>query len=317
MLVPLALLFAGLVLLYFGAEWLVRGSVALALRLGISPLVVGLTVVAYGTSTPELVVSLKAAAQGNGVVSLGNVVGSNICNLGLILGLAAVIFPLRIQLQVLRFDVPVMIATSLALPVLLWDGRVSRVEGLLLIVALVAYTLWNVRLARRESTAHVLTEYSNAAPLCRPRPRAGPAVLLVVAGIALLFLGGRLFLEGALDLARRVGISEVVIALTLVAAGTSLPELAATVVAAVRREADIAVGNVIGSNIFNILNIVGISALVRPLDAFGLGRADLAFMVVLAILSAPFLRSGFTLHRWEGSLLLLSYGVYVVYLWAR
>ena len=317
MLTIFALLAGGLLLLYFGAEWLVRGSAALALRLGLSPLVIGLTVVAYGTSTPELAVSFKAALQNNGVVALGNVVGSNICNLGLILGLAALINPLRVQMQLLRFDVPVMIGCSLALPLLLWDGIISRGEGLLLVAGIITYTIVNLRLARRERNPIVLEEFSNAAPVTRPRPRAGLELLLIAAGIGLLVLGGRLFLDGAVDLARRLGVTEAVIALTLVAAGTSLPELAATAVAAFRREADIAIGNLIGSNIFNLLNILGISALVRPLDAGGLAGTDLAVMIALALITAPLLRTGFTLHRWEGGLFLLSYIAYVFYLWAR
>jgi cation:H+ antiporter len=311
------LLAGGLLFLYFGAESLIRGSASLAQRLGLSPLVIGLTVVAYGTSTPELAVSVKAALEGNGVMALGNVVGSNICNLGLILGLAACIHPLRVQMQLLRLDVPVMIACSLLFPLLLWDGIVSRVEGFLLVIGIVTYTVVNLRLARREQNPIVLEEFAKATVLAHPRRRVGLDVILIVVGIALLVLGGRLFVDGAVDLAVRIGISEAVIALTVVAAGTSLPELAATVVAALRGEADIAVGNIIGSSIFNLTNIVGISALARPLEAHGLAGMDIAVMIALAVISAPLLRSGFTVHRWEGVLFLLSYIAYVFYLWAR
>jgi cation:H+ antiporter len=317
MLTILVLLAGGLLLLYLGAESLVRGSTSMALRLGLTPLVVGLTVVAYGTSTPELAVSVKAALQGNGVIALGNVVGSNICNLGLILGLAALICPLKVQLQLVRLDVPVMIACSLLLPLLLWDGVIGRIEGSFLVAGIVAYTVLNLRLARRERNPVVLEEYARAAAVARPRPRAGLDVLLIAVGIALLILGGRLFVEGAVDLARAMGLSESVIALTLVAAGTSLPELAATVVAAARGEVDIAVGNIIGSNIFNLTNIIGLSALARPIESAGLAGADIAVMIALALIAAPLLRTGFSVRRWEGGLFLLSYVAYVFYLLTR
>jgi cation:H+ antiporter len=310
----IALLAGGLLLLYLGAEWLVRGSASLALRLGLSPLVIGLTVVAYGTSTPELAVSVKAALAGNGVIAVGNVVGSNICNLGLILGLAALICPLRVQMQLLRLDVPFMIACSLSLPFLLWDGVISRVEGLVLVAAIVAYTTFNLRLARRERNPAVLEEFSRAAASKRPGRVGNVDWILIVAGIGMLVLGGRFFLDGAVDLARRMEISDAIIALTLVAAGTSLPEMAATAVAAFRREADIAVGNIIGSSIFNLTNILGVSALARPLEAGGLMAADMAVMIAMALIAAPLLRSGLTVRRWEGGLFLLAYIGYVIYL---
>jgi cation:H+ antiporter len=309
-----AYLAGGLFLLYLGAEWLVRGSASLALRFGLSPLVVGLTVVAYGTSTPELAVSVKAAWQGNGTIAIGNVVGSNICNLGLILGLAAIICPLRVQLQLLRFDLPIMIGCSLLLPLLILDGVVSRTEGVFLFLGVITYTIVNLRLARREKDPAVLLAFSQATAT---RPRPGLDLVLIGVGTGLLILGGRLFLDGALGFARRVDASETLIALTVVALGTSLPELAATVVAAFRREADIAIGNIIGSNIFNLLNILGISAMVRPLDSDGLAGTDLLVMIGLALITAPLLRTGFTLQRWEGGLFLLAYGAYVFYLWTQ
>jgi len=311
------LLAGGLVLIYLVSESLVRGSASLALRLGLTPLVVGLTVVAYGTSTPELAVSVKAALQGNGVIALGNVVGSNICNLGLILGLAALICPLKVQLQLVRLDVPVMIACSLLLPLLLWDGVIGRIEGLFLVFGIVAYTVMNLRLARRENNPVVLDEFSKATAIVRPRARAGLDFILIAVGIGLLVLGGRLLVAGAVALARAMGISESVIALTLVAAGTSLPELAATVVAAVRGQVDIAVGNIIGSNIFNLTNIIGLSALAKPIEGSGLAGADIAVMIALALISAPLLWTGFTVRRWEGGLFLLFYIAYVFYLLAR
>lgn len=305
----------GLVLLYYGADWLVRGSVALGTRLGLSPLVVGLTVVSYGTSMPELAVSARAAWAGQSGIALGNVVGSNICNIGLILGLAAVITPLRVRLGLLRFDVPLLMGISLLLPVLLWDGEISRWEGLFLVAGILFYTVSTLRRARDERDPEVLAEYDELIP-ARP-PSLGWQAVRVLAGITVLALGGRLLVDGSVELARQVGMSETVIGLTLVAVGTSLPELAATLMAAFRREADIAVGNVIGSNLFNLLNVLGISALIRPLDGSGLDGIDLGVMVGLTLLLAPLMRTGFVIQRWEGGSFLLAYGAYILYLWAR
>jgi cation:H+ antiporter len=194
------------------------------------------------------------------------------------------------------------------------DGVVTRVEGLFLFLGIITYTIVNLRLARREKDPAVLHAFSQATAA---HPRPGWDLFLIGVGIGLLVLGGRLFLDGALGFARRMGASEALIALTVVALGTSLPELAATVVAAFRREADIAIGNIIGSNIFNLLNILGISAMVQPLDSNGLAGTDLLVMIGLALITAPLMRTGFTLQRWEGGLFLLAYGAYVFYLWTQ
>lgn len=311
---PANLLFilAGLVLLYFGADWLVRGAAALARRLGLTPLAIGLTVVAYGTSLPELVVTTRAALGGAGDLALGNVIGSNICNVGLILGVAAMISPLVIRLQILKFDVPILIAASLLLVPLLGNGRISRVEGALLFAGILAYTAFNLWQARKEHGRTVLHEYAEAAP----QPRH-PAVetALVLGGLAALLLGGQLLLHGAVGLARSLGVSEAVIGLTVVAVGTSFPELAATVLAAHRGQSDIAVGNVVGSCIFNLLNILGLSSLVSPLAADEVRGADLAVMIAFALVLAPMMGIKFVIKRWEGALLLAGYAGYLVYLW--
>jgi len=311
---PANLLFilAGLVLLYFGADWLVRGAAALARRLGLTPLAIGLTVVAYGTSLPELVVTTRAALGGAGDLALGNIIGSNICNVGLILGVAAMISPLVIRLQILKFDVPILIAASLLLVPVLGDGRISRVEGALLFAGILAYTAFNLWQSRKEHGRTVLHEYAGAVP--EPR-HPGVELALVLGGLAALVLGGQSLLHGAVGLARSLGVSEAVIGLTIIAVGTSFPELAATVVAAHRRQADIAVGNVVGSCIFNLLNILGLAALVRPLAADQVRGADLAVMIAFALVLVPMMGIKFVIKRWEGALLLAGYAGYLVYLW--
>ena len=301
-------LVAGAVLLYGGGEVLVRSSAQLGLRLGMSPLVVGLTVVAFGTSSPELAVSVGAALDGKGDVAVGNVIGSNICNIALILGLCACIRPIHVHMQLLRFDVPVAIGVASAAFVVLLDGVVSRAEGLILVVALAIYVALLLVLARRESEP-VTTEFAEEQP---DRERALPGLAVgVVAGLALLVWGGDWFVAGASDLARGLGISEALIALTIVAVGTSTPELATSLIATLRRHGDMAVGNIVGSNIFNVLGILGAAALVRPLAAPGILASDLWTMLGVSLLLLPLAWTGRHIVRWEGALLLVLYAGYV------
>jgi cation:H+ antiporter len=305
------LLAGGLVLLYGGAEGLVRGSAALALRFGLPPLLVGLTVVAFGTSSAELVVSLDAALTGNGTIAVANVVGSNICNIALILGLSALIYPMQVQAQLIRLDVPIVIGCSLLLILLLSDGALGRLEGALLSLGLVGYITFSFYEARREKpqVQEVIAEVM---------PASGRAAWLdtvfVLGGLGALVVGADLFVSGAVALAERLGMSQAAIGLTIVALGTSLPELATSVVAAVKKEGDIAIGNIVGSNIFNVLGILGVTASVQPLQSQGIGFLDLGVMTAVALLLLPLMRSGYRLTRWEGGLLLLVYGGYVVYL---
>jgi cation:H+ antiporter len=267
---------------------------------------------AFGTSTPELVVSIKTAFEGSGDISLGNVIGSNICNIALILGMSSLLRPLRADLQVVRLQIPVMIAVSLLLWLLLTDGGLNRLEGLGLCLGIVAYTIYSVYLARRGNARSLVEEGGGS--------KRGPVknvwinALSVAAGLALLIMGANLFVTGAVSVAEVLGVSQAFIGLTIVAVGTSLPELATSLVAAVRKEADIAVGNVVGSNIFNILCILGISSLVRPVEMGGIRTADLIMMIFTAILTLPMARSGFRLSRWEGVVLLSLYVGYIVYL---
>jgi cation:H+ antiporter len=304
----------GLVSLYFGAEWLVRGSASLAVRFGIRPLLVGLTIVAYGTSSPELIVSLMAAWQGQGALAVGNAVGSNIFNIAVILGLAAVIRPMRVQMQLIKADTPVMIGVALLFLIFFRDTQIQRWEALVFLSVVVLYTLVHIHLARRHASAVLRHEFSESVP--KPAGSLWTDLSLIAAGLAVLMLGSRLFVAGAVDLARIWRISEAVIGLTIVSAGTSLPELASSLMAAWRRQPDIAIGNVIGSNIYNILGILGISGLlVSPLRGDGVSLTDSLVMVGLSVVLLVIAWTGFTLRRWEGGLLLAAYAGYLWHLW--
>lgn len=312
MVMSLFAMLAGLVLLYFGAEGLVRGSSSLALRLGISPLVIGLTVVAYGTSMPELVVSIKAALIGQGAIAIGNVVGSNIFNIAVILGIAALIYPMKVQRQLVRLDTPVMILVSFLFLFFFQDLTVSRVEGGILFIGILTYTIGNLYFARRESVKKAQEELKEALP--KHSGSLGTDILFIAGGFGLLILGANFLVEGAISFARLIGISEAVIGLTIVAAGTSLPELATSVVAAMKKESDIAIGNIVGSNIFNILCILGVASLIKPIDGTGISMIDVYVMIVVAVALLPILKTDFLLDRKEGCALLIGYGVYLYYL---
>lgn len=311
----LLLLAASLGLLYAGATALVRGGAALALRLRISALVVGLTIVAYGTSMPELLVSARAALAGQGDLALGNVIGSNIFNIAVILGIGAVLCPLRVQFQLIRLDTPLLLLVTGVFGWQFRDALVSRAEAAVLCVGLLIYTAGNVVLARREATAAVDQEFREALP---PPSRFWLwDLILIGVGLILLPVGSRLLVTSASALARDWGVSEAVIALTIVAAGTSLPELATTVVAACKRQPDIAVGNVVGSCIYNLLGIVGISGVLAPLAGPGIRGFDLAALAVLTVILLPLLWTGLVVKRWEGGVLLGSYAVYLTVLWPK
>ena len=302
----------GVLLLLAGAEGLVRGASALALRIGISPLVVGLTVVAIGTSSPELVVSVQAALAGEGGVAIGNVVGSNVANLGLIVGVAAVLSPMAVDRKLVRHDVPIMLLSMGALVLFLLDGELVRWEGALLLCAAVVYTVDGIRTSRRDERARraaLPPEVQDA--MKEAAVGFKRHLLLVVGGIALLVYGAELLLAGAVEVATVLGVSEAVIGLTLVALGTSLPELATTVVAARRGEAEIALGNAVGSNIFNAFSVLGPAALAAPIRAVGVGADVLAIMVGFGLLTLFFLVSGGKTRRWEGVVLLLGYAGYL------
>jgi cation:H+ antiporter len=313
------LLFAvGLVALIGGAELLVRGAGRLALALGVSPLVIGLTVVAFGTSSPEIAVSVGATMKGQVDLAVGNVVGSNIFNVLFILGVSALITPLVVAQQLIRQEVPLMIGVSLLLFVFAHDGVVSRPEAGMLFAGMIAYTVFLVRQGRAETSPDVKAEYDQEFSGRRQGGRGSTVVnvALVVVGLALLVIGSRWLVDGAVAFARHFGVSETVIGLTIVAAGTSLPEVASSVVAAVRGERDIAVGNVIGSNMFNILGCLGLAGLVgtSPLAiASSIIAFDLPMMLAVAVACLPIFLTGATVARWEGGLFLGYYLAYTAY----
>jgi cation:H+ antiporter len=314
----LALLGAGIVLLILGAEAMVRGASKLAITFGISPLVVGLTVVAFSTGSPELAVGMQSALSGQGDITLGNVVGSNILNVLLVLGASALIIPLSVDMKLIRVDVPIMIGASLLVLLLGLDGRIAPVEGAALFAGLLLYVLLTVVQSRRESRK-VQDEY--ARKFGTPPPRSARAIAvyvgLVAAGLLLLVVGSRWMVEGAVAIARLLGISELIIGLTVVAIGTSLPEVVTSIVAATRGERDIAVGNVIGSNIFKLLAVLGVSALVSPEGvavAPAALRFDLPVMMAVAIACLPVFIHHFRIERWEGALFLGYYVAYTLYL---
>ena len=301
--------------LYYGAEWLVGGGSKTAKKLGISPLIIGLTLVAYGTSAPELVVSVDSALAGQGGISIGNVVGSNICNIALILGLCAVITPLTVNRAMLKSDVPVMALTAVAFCLIYWwqDG-INRLGGAILFAGFVLYNAKVIIGAKKEAALNRSVETAPEEDDDKAEKPLYLYLLLAALGLVVLVLGSKAFLKGAIEIAKLTGLSETVIGLTIVAVGTSLPELATSVVAAIKGERDIAIGNVVGSNIFNILLIMGVAPLITPLTGANIQPMDLIALLATTFLLIPFMITGFRLNRAEGVILLAMYGAYTVWL---
>ncbi len=307
------LLLGGVGILYFGAEWLVRGSVSLARSMGLSPIFVGLTVVSFGTSAPELVVASLASFQGTGDLAVGNVLGSNLANVGLILGLTALIQPLRVEAKVVQREIPILIAITVLFYPVVMSLDIRRSEALILLAILVGYLVYIARAAQHEK-AVVLGEYEKFTDEEVPGGAATLGLVrnlgLVVAGAVALTFGGKAIVDSATTLAALMGFSPLEIGLTVVAVGTSLPELATSLVAALRREADIAVGNIVGSNIFNLTAITGIASLVRPIDVDGsVLREEYPATLLLTLVFLPIARTGYVISRLEGALLLAMYVV--------
>ena len=314
MLTILLQLAGGTAFLYYGADFLVKGGVSIATRFGVSALVIGLTLVAFATSAPELVVSVQAALAGSSDISIGNVIGSNICNIALILGLSAVIAPLSVHSKVLRFDLPVMTAVTLAMAAIgLLLGGFNRLTGAVFFAGLLAYSAWNIRLEKRDGSGDAETEIREEVENSRKYP-LWLAAAFVIGGAAALVLGGKFIVDGAVGLGRMAHLSEAVIGLTIVAVGTSLPELATSLVAAARGEQDIAVGNVVGSNLFNMLGIMGIAPMIRPVSAAGITPVDWGMLLVSTLLLVPFMHTGRKVVRREGAVLLALYCAYIAFL---
>ncbi len=317
MLLDIVFIIAGLVVLILGGEALVRGASTLAAKVGISPLVIGLVVVSAATSAPELAVTVGAVVRGEPDLAVGNVVGSNIVNILLILGLSAIVLPLLIKRQLVRFDIPVMVGMSVLLLVVSLDGEISLLDGVLLLAGLVAHTIISIIVSRRE----VVVGVEGAGTALVPTP-AKPvplwlAAIFLVGGIGLLVVGAQLLVDGAVNIALSLGLSSLVVGLTIVAVGTSLPELATSIIAVRRGERDMAVGNIVGSNIFNIGMVLGLPAII-----FGQGipvspaaiALDLPLMLATAVALLPIAFTGFVIARWEGVLFVLLYGAYTAYL---
>lgn len=311
-LMTLLLLVAGLVLLTFGAEVLVKGASSLAGSIGVSPLIIGLTVVAFGTSAPEMSVSVSSAFKGSAEIAVGNVVGSNIFNVLFILGVSAIAASLVVQKQLVRFDIPIMIYASFIVLLMCIDGQLSRFDGLFLFAGIIAYTVFLIKEARREGVL-VVEGGDDIAP---PQP-LWKNIILIVVGLVMLVVGSQWLVDGAIEIAKYFGLSEVVIGLTIVAAGTSLPELATSVMASLKGERDIAIGNIVGSNIFNIGAVLGLSSIVAPqgLSVTGtLLTIDIPVMILVALVCLPVLLSNYTITRADGVAFLACYVVYVTYL---
>jgi cation:H+ antiporter len=314
----LLLFVLGLGGLIIGAELLVRGAARLAAVAGLSPLVIGLTVVAYGTSAPELAVSVQAALNEQAALSLGNVVGSNIFNVLFILGLSAMITPLVVSQQLVRLDVPLMIGVSLLLLLFALDGTLNRWEGAVLGAGAVLYTVFCVRQGQKEPEA-VQAEYAEGVNVAKPEAKSSwmTQVALIVVGLALLVLGAHWLVAAAVNIATVLGLSELVIGLTIVAAGTSLPEIATSIVATLRGQRDIAVGNVVGSNIFNILAVLGLASLVMPhgiqVSTAAL-RFDIPVMITVSVACLPIFFTGNVIAQWEGALFFGYYLAYLLYM---
>ena len=303
----------GLILLYFGANWLVQGAITLAFHLGLSPLIVGLTVVALGTSLPEALVSIQAAIGNQGGIAIGNVVGSNILNIALILGLSAFFNPLKVDSHIVKADVPLLVGATFMLVVLLEDSHVSRMEGSFLLLCIVGYVAGNILTVKRTSPeenkiegVEVPEDHSNN--LWRD-------ISFLILGLIALAFGSNLLVTGAVDLARIWGLSEALIGLTIVSIGTGTPEIATALMAAYRNRADLAIGNAVGSNLFNIMFVLGIAALVAPLDGKGISSIDLYVMLCVTILLLPTVWTGRILDRKEGFLFLAIYIGYLYHLW--
>ena len=313
-------LLVGVVCLVAGAEWLVKGASSVASKLGVPPIVIGLTVVAFGTSAPEFAVSVNGALAGNADVALGNVVGSNSFNILFILGLSAAISGLSIEQRLVKLDIPLLIGITGVVYLLMLNDVIGRFEGIILFAGVVAYTWWLLRTSRGTESPAVEKEYADSVEQLEGATADRPLIFqigLIITGLALLVLGSRLLVSSATEIAEALGVSDLVIGLTVVAAGTSLPELATSVLAAMRGQRDIAVGNVVGSNIFNLLSVLGGSAIVAS-DGVRVNselmRLDYPVMLAATVVLLPICWNGFMVKRWEGGLLAAFYVAYVAYL---
>lgn len=318
MTVNILLFMVGLVMLYYGAGWLVRGSSSLAGSLGMQPIVIGLTVVAFGTSAPELVVSLVSSLKGKSMIAVGNIIGSNICNIALVLGMTALFQPIKCQPSVFKRDIPIMLGITLYLLIVSFNSHIGRLEGASLVLAIIAYIFYNYRVATRTACDETIAMPCDV-PEIRPVDSRFRQVSLILAGIAGVVIGAEVLIDSAVKIMTVFGVNDKFIGLTIVAFGTSLPELATSVIAALKKEMDISLGNLVGSNVFNILAVLGAAALVNPITIPGGFMASglfIDYMVMTAVSALPLLmiRKTYTVSRMDGVVLLTTYGGYLAYL---
>jgi cation:H+ antiporter len=291
-------------MLFYGADWIVKGGSQLAKYFGLSTIVIGLTVVAFGTSLPELVVSLAAALEGSPTIAIGNVVGSNIANVGLVLGLSSLVFPITIKFTQVKIDLGIYMIVCLLFTYFCMDGEIIRMEGLILFACIIAYTWFAI--------THPAKNRDPEIGQINPNVPLSKLLLLILFGILLLSIGANIFITGAIDIARYFGVSEIVIGMTIVALGTSLPELATSVIAAFRKESAISIGNIIGSNLFNLLSVIGLVSVISPLESpVEILHFEIPYMVVYGLVLIPIGYMPQPIHRGTALLLLLGYGVFI------
>jgi len=297
-------LIIGSVVLFYGADWIIKGGSQLAKYFGLSNIVIGLTVVAFGTSLPELVVSLAAALEGSPTIAIGNVVGSNIANVGLVLGLSSLVFPITIKFTQVKIDLGIYMVVCLLFTYFCMDGEIIRMEGLILFACIIAYTWFAI--------THPAKNRDPEIGQINPNVPLSKLLLLILFGILLLSIGANIFITGAIDIARYFGVSEIVIGMTIVALGTSLPELATSVIAAFRKESAISIGNIIGSNLFNLLSVIGLVSMISPLESpVEIIHFEIPYMVVYGLVLVPISLMPQPIHRGTALLLLLGYGMFI------
>lgn len=315
MLLPIFFIIISPILLYFGASWLIKGSSSLALKAGIAPLFAGLTLVAFGNSSPELAVSVNAALSGHGNIAIGNVIGSSLFNILIILGISALVSPLKIRMQFHKIDIPVLIVATVGFMIFFADRQISRFEGGILLFGLVIYLVLKIVLARREKGAEIDPEFEHSVQ--DQKIKWYWAVGIIILGIGLLVAGSELLVKGAIADARSLGVGETIVGFTIIAAATSIPLLAFSVVATIRKEYDLAIGYVVVASIFNILGTIGISAVIQPLSAIAVSNIDLYVMVGVTLLLLQFLRAKYILKRDDGIFMIGIYLIYLYYLWPK
>lgn len=303
---------AGLTMLYFGAEWLVKGSIAISNKLGVSQLVIGLTVVAFGTSAPELAVSISSAMQGLSDVVVGNVIGSNIVNIGAILGISAIISPILVSKSAIRKEVPIMIGVAFLLLAVIIDGKIDYIDGVLFVIGIIAFTWYSYNSSKKDKDTEIIP-----ASQILQKNVFSKSIVFIIIGLVLLSGGSFLTVDNALVIGENFGVSELFMGLTIVAIGTSLPELITSIVAAKKGHADLSVGNIVGSNIFNVLGILGITSILSGIAVSEQTLMDVGIMLAFSLVLIPIMRSGFVISRKEGIFLIAGYVGYVIFLLYR